>query len=273
MIEITDLSVRFGRTTALDGVSTRFERGECVLLAGANGSGKTTLLRSIAGVYFPRRGGVAIDGIPAGPETQKKTAYIPASLSMYDNLKMGEAIRLHRSFFPHFNYRGIGGLFFDLHKKTGALSRGQKTLFYLSLALSTSPDYLLIDDVIHFLDPHLRDIFLKTLLQLMEERELTVLIAAQSSTDLEGVLERVLLLDNGRIALDDTVENLRRSCVRIYADKHPAGPPVIFEKKWEAVKELYLYPFNPEAHPGVQAEHLTLGEILRAFIGGEYDVH
>lgn len=277
MIKISNLSVRFGKVKALDKIDLTIEKGECLLLAGANGSGKTTLLRSAAGVLFPGKGSIVIDGKKVGPATRRKTAYISSSLSLYNTVKLKEAVSLHASFYPGFTYREIGDFAFDMNRKVGALSKGEKTLFSLSLALSTSPDYLLVDDVIHFLDPHLREIFLKTILRLMEEEQLSVIIAAQSAVDIEGVLERVVVLDRGKIVLDDSVESLKRSFVRLYAESGdvPAGLPVVFQRDWEGMKELYIYPLPPgiKSTPSNRIEYLSLAEILRAFIGGEYDSH
>lgn len=272
MISVSELSVRFGRTAALDGVNLTIDKGECTLLAGPNGSGKTTLLRAIAGVLFYKNGRVSIERQEVGTRTREKTAYIPASLSMYDGLRLKDAVKLHKSFFPAFSYRGIADFVLDMNQYVQSLSRGEKTLFFLTLALSTSPDYLLIDDVIHFLDPHLREIFLSTLLQLIEEEQLSVIIAAQSPVDLEGILERVVVMDKGKVALDETVEDLKQSCVRLYTEIPPPDLPVIFKKEWEGMKELYIYPFEPHMKPEGRLEHLNLAEILRAFIGGEYGI-
>ncbi len=273
MIEISNLTVNFRKRRAIDNLSLGIKKGESVLLAGANGSGKTTLLRTTAGVLFPDRGGVWIDNQKVGHKTRKKTAYIPASISLYDGLKIKDAIKLHAGFYPDFSYREIGDYVFEVTQKIGTLSRGEKTLFFLSLALSSSPEYLLIDDVIHFLDPHLREIFLKTILQLIEDQQLAVIIAAQSSFEIEGILERVVILDKGRVFLDEAVEDLKRKFVKIYSEAPPENLPVVFCRHWPGMKELYLYPYKEELQVGDRIEYLSLPEILRAFIGGEYDSH
>lgn len=274
MIKVSGLHVYFRRTHALNGVDIKIKKGECLLLAGANGSGKTTLLRVISGVLSARSGRVAVDDIDVGAHTRQKTAYIPATLSFYDSLRLDEAIRLHASFYPEFSYREIGQLKLDMSRRAGSLSRGEKTLFFLSLALSSSPSYLLIDDVIHFLDPHLREIFLNTVMELMEEEGLSVVIAAQSAVDIEGVLERVVLLDRGKTVLDQPVDELKRKCIRLYTDtpgeKLPGTPPVIYQREWNGMNEVYIYPRNDRFKPEGLLDHLTLTEILRAFIGGEY---
>lgn len=277
MINVTDLQVRFGKKKALDGVNLTIEQGECLLLAGANGAGKTTLLRSLAGVLRAQSGKIIINNTSVGPLTQEKTAYIPASLSTYDHLKLSEAVTLHGSFYRHFHfsYREMGGFSLDMNRKIGSLSRGEKTIFFLSLALSTAPHYLLIDDVIHYLDPYLRDIFLNIIMQLLEEEQLAVIIAAQSAVDIEGVLERVTVLNRGKIVLDNSVETLKRTFVRIYTDKPLEDPeiatlPVVFQRDWAGMKELYVYPYETSTKLTGKLEYLTLTEILKAFIGGEY---
>lgn len=273
MIQISNLTITYRRKKAVDNLNLTIKKGESVLLAGPNGSGKTTLLRAAAGVLNSREGDVFIDDQKVGCTTRKKTAYIPASISFYDSLKIGEAIKLHASFYPAFSYKEIADYDFNHNQKIGTLSKGEKTLFFLSLSLSTQPEYLLIDDVIHFLDPHLREIFLKSILQLIEDEQMTVVIAAQSSFDIEGILERVVVLDKGKVFLDETVENLKQKFVKIYSQVLPDNLPVVFSRDWHGMKELFLYPYTPELKIEEKVEYLTLPEILRAFIGGGYDSH
>jgi len=273
MINILNLSVSYGKNKAVDNLNLEIKKGESILLAGANGSGKTTLLRSITGVLFPNVGKILIDGKRANCQSRKKTAYIPASISFYDSLSINGAVKLYTSFYKDFTYKEIGDYVFDGKRKIGSLSKGEKTLFFLSLALSTAPDYLLIDDVIHFLDPHLREIFLQSILRLIEEEQLSVIIAAQSSFDVEGILERILVLDKGKIILDQSVEYLKKTFVKIYTEKNNQNLPVIFSRQWEGLNELYIYPYSPELNIEEKIHYLALPEILRAFIGGEYGTH
>ena len=75
------------------------------------------------------------------------------------------------------------------------MSKGEKTIFFLSLALAAAPEYLFVDDVVHFLDPHLREVFLTSILQRIEEKRLTVIMASQSAFEIEGIPE----LDGNRL--------------------------------------------------------------------------
>lgn len=273
MIEIKNFTFKYGRRVALNQVDLTLKKGEISILAGANGAGKTTLLRSITGVLLSTKGKILIDNLKVGVKTKQKIAYIPASLSFYDDLRLKEAIKLHSSFYTNFSFRNIGEYRFDLNRKMGTLSKGEKTLFFLALTLSTSPEFLLIDDVIHYLDPHLRDIFVKIVLQLIEQETLGLIIATQSPLDIEGIVDRVIVMEKGKIALDEDVENLKRNFVKIFSREEPANIPIIFKKEYDDMKELYIYPYNNQFKIDTKIQYLNLSEILRAFIGGEYVHH
>lgn len=273
MIEISGFTFKYGTRVALDNINMTLKKGEITILAGANGAGKTTLLRAISGVLLCQRGKIRIDGVEVGAKSKQKTAYIPASLSFYDSFRLKDAIKLHSSFFKDFNYREIGGYRFDLNRKMGSLSRGEKTLFFLSLSLSSLREYLLIDDVVHYLDPHLRDIFLQSILQLIEEQKLGLVIATQSPLDIEGIIDRVIVMDKGKTLLDESVETLKRTFIKIYSSEEPDNLPVVFKKEYNGMKELYIYPFHGDIQIDTNIQYLDLSEILRAYIGGEYDRH
>lgn len=271
MINISNFTFKYGKQVALANLDLTIEKGEIAILAGANGAGKTTLLRAISGVLLSRRGKILIDNTDIGPKTKYKTAYIPASLSFYDSFRLKDALKVHSGFYNNFKYQEIGGYRFDMHRKIGSLSRGEKTLFFLSLSLSTSPEYLLIDDVVHYLDPHLRDIFLQSILQLIEEKKLGLVIATQSPLDIEGIIDRVIVLNKGKAILDESVETLKQSFIKVYSSEEPENLPVVFKKEYNGMKELYIYPYHGDIKIEAKIEYLDLTEILRAYIGGEYD--
>jgi ABC-2 type transport system ATP-binding protein len=273
MIQISELYVTYGKNRAIDSLSLTIESGESVLLAGANGSGKTTLLRVISGVLNPNEGDARVDRNKIGPGTQRKTAYIPASIGYYDSLNIRDAIAFHGSFYRDFFYKDLANVTVSRSRKVGSLSRGEKTLFFLALALASNPDYLLIDDVVHFLDPHLRELFLGTILQLIEERQLSVIVAAQSSFDIEGIFERVVIMNKGKIVVDEKVDTLKEKCVKIFSNSIPNHLPVVFSRHWQGINELFVYPYDTGLDCQEEVHHLRLPEILRAFIGGEYGSH
>ena len=121
MIQISGLSVQYGKNRAIDDLSLTIERGESVFLAGANGSGKTTLLRAISGVLIPNKDSIKIDQKRVGAVTRRKTAYIPTSIGLYDSLKLKDAIALHGSFYPNFTYIDLAGFSIGRSRRVGSL--------------------------------------------------------------------------------------------------------------------------------------------------------
>ena len=273
MIAIEKLSVRFGKVRAVDDLSLAIDKGESILLAGANGAGKTTLLRTLAGVLRARPGSIRYDGRKADHRTRKKIAYIPASISLYDGMTVKEAARMHAHFYGRSAAWTINGPIFLPGQKIASMSKGEKTIFFLSLALGAVPEYLFVDDVVHFLDPHLREVFLTSILRLIEEKQLTVIMASQSAFEIEGIPERVMVMEKGKVILDENVDMLKQKFVKFYGESIPGDIPVVFSRQWQNAKEMYVYPYQPELHRLDSVEHLSLTEILRAFIGGEYARH
>lgn len=273
MITIDKLSVHFGKIRAVDSLSLAVEKGESILLAGANGAGKTSLLRAMAGVLNASHGSIRYDGKKADHHARKKIAYIPATISLYDGMTVKEAARMHTHFYGQAAKWTIDGLTFPPGQKITSMSKGEKTIFFLSLALSALPEYLFVDDVVHFLDPHLREVFLTSILRLIEENQLTVIMASQSAFEIEGIPERVMIMEKGKIILDESVDMLKQKFVKFYGETIPDGIPVVFSRQWQNAREMYVYPYQPEIHRLDGIEHLNLTEILRAFIGGEYARH
>ena len=272
MIEIEKLSIRFGKARAVDGLDLAIDKGESILLAGANGAGKTTLLRALAGVLRARTGSIRYDGRQADHHSRKKIAYIPASISLYEGMSVKEAVRLHAHFYGRRADWTINGPF-PPGQKIASMSKGEKTIFFLSLALATAPEYLFVDDVVHFLDPHLREVFLASILRLIEEKQLTVIMASQSAFEIEGIPERIVVMEQGKVSLDENVDNLKQKFVKFYGESIPDNIPVVSSRQWQNAREMYVYPYQPEVHRLDNVEHLNLTEILRAFIGGEYARH
>jgi ABC-2 type transport system ATP-binding protein len=188
-------------------------------------------------------------------------------------MSVKEATRMHAHFYGRSPAWAVSGLSLPPGRKVASLSKGEKTVFFLSLALAAAPDYLFVDDVVHFLDPHLREVFLTAILRLIEEKQLTVIMASQSALEIEGIPERVLVMEKGRIILDANVDALKRSFVKFFGATVPRDVPVVFSRQWQNTREMYVYPYVPEIHRLEGVEHLNLAEILRAFIGGEYARH
>jgi len=210
MIGIKDLSFSYGKLKLFENFNLEVPEGEVCLITGINGVGKSTLLRLIAGALHPAGGDILFDE-KIGRDPRRKIGFISDILSLYESLTVARSIDFHMSVYNLSKYDNslIRHTKIGLDQKIKDLSTGQKTIFHLSLILSTEPEILLIDEIIHSIDAYLRRLFLEQLIQLQSERKLTILMVNLNFHDIEHIVERVILLKSGTIAVDEKIDDLK----------------------------------------------------------------
>jgi ABC-type multidrug transport system ATPase subunit len=271
ILYVSGLKVKIGKKTILDGIEVGFSRGECVLIAGANGAGKSTFLKCLAGVILPDKGDVSYtDGI--GPE---KIGFISDRLSLFENFTVKQGIDFHTRVFgiESFDTTLIDELRFDPAQRIKHLSAGERTLFNLSLVWSQQPQVLLIDEIIHVIDPFLRDKFLEAVIDLMDRCGTTVFMVNHTFSEIERIPERVLVMADGRFIVDEKSDVLAAKLKKVILNKEiPGEVPLIFSKEAVGTLEHYVYPFGLELKERFPFEYIDvdLNEIIKAFIGGQY---
>ena len=271
ILEARGLTVRYGRKYALRDLSVSFAPAEAVIIAGSNGAGKSTLLRCLAGAIVPDNGKI----ICGSGLTKAKIGFISDRLSLYENWTLGEAWRFHRKEFgiESAERPSIEGFSLEDGRRIKSLSVGERTLFHLTLLLAQRPAVLLIDEVVHGLDPFLREKFLETVIGAMDELKTAVVMVNHTLSDTAQIPERIMIMDGGRIILDERREDLLAKVKKIRGDAPlPAGWPILFETASEFRRERYIYPFPADARrePTLEIEDIGLDEIVKAFIGGAY---
>jgi ABC-type multidrug transport system ATPase subunit len=271
IIEVKNFSVRMGKKKILDKIDIEFQKGESVVIAGRNGSGKSTFLRCLANVMLPDRGEIVFcNGI-----TKEKIGFISDQLSLFEDYTVRQGIDFHSSVFniADFDYTLVDELKLEMNQKIKSLSMGQRTLFQLSLLLSQRPEILLVDEIIHTIDPYIREKFLETVIDLMGSSQTTVIMVNHTFSEIEKIPERVLVMEKGQFILDERTENLSEKIMKIESDsKIPEEIPCILKKETEFFKEYFIYPFNEELKKKFPYEYknLNLNDIVKAFVGGQY---
>jgi ABC-2 type transport system ATP-binding protein len=273
VITIQDISFRYDKTKVYEGFSLNIPEGQSCLISGINGVGKSTLLRLMAGVLQPDRGKIIYNS-KLGLSPKKKIGFISDRLSLYESLTVAQGINLHKSAFglDSFDDGLLKHLKIDETKRIKSLSIGQRTIYHLSLVLSARPEILLIDEIIHSIDPYLRKFFLDQLIRLLSERRMTIVTVNVNFHDIENMIDRVILLKSGRIAVDESIDDLKDKVKRVIAVRPPEGLPILSTGGSLDRPDYYIYPFREEYRRGIDGEiiDLNLTEIVAAFIGGEY---
>jgi len=221
MIEVKQLTKRFGKTAALDGLSIKIPTGSVYGLVGPNGSGKSTLLRHIAGVYRPDAGEVLVDGEPVFENTaaKGKVFFLPDDLWFLPRADLREMARFYQGVYPSFDRevydRLCQALPIDPEKKISGFSKGQRRQAALLLALSCRTQYLLLDEAFDGLDPVLRLMVKKLLAQEIEGRRATVVVSSHDLRELEDLCDHIGLLYQGGIRLERELDELKQGFCKV----------------------------------------------------------
>lgn len=273
MIEIKNLSFCYGKTKLFENFDLQISEGQVCLITGINGVGKSTLLRLMAGVLRPAEGEIVF-GEKLGDDPRRKIGFISDILSLYESLTVAQAIAYHKSVYniSSFDDSLIKLTKIRLGQKIKELSSGQRTILHLSLILSTEPDLLLIDEIIHSIDAYLRRVFLEQLVQLLTKRHITVVMVNLNFHDIEHLVERVILLKAGKIAVDEDIEALKTRVKKIVSESPPESQSILSHIDYSDHSEFFVYPFDEKSRGTIEGDvvDLDLTEIVTAFIGGEY---
>ncbi|WP_298375113.1 ABC transporter ATP-binding protein [uncultured Bradyrhizobium sp.] len=221
---VDDITVSYGRLTALRGVTLTVDEGEILFVTGPNGAGKSTLLNAIAGVVPPGSGSILIDGARitgAAPEDIARRGFslVPegrnvfGALTIEENLKVGTGMRADRKTIAgdlDRVYQEFPMLAERRHSPAGMLSGGQQQMLVIGRALMAAPRIMAIDEPSLGLAPKIIDQVYEILLRLRAQRKLTLLIVEQSSTRAMMTGGRMVLIRGGRIVLEGPAADMVR---------------------------------------------------------------
>ena len=223
MIEIRSLVKSFDGFRALDGLNLTVPDGAVYGLCGSNGAGKSTAIRHLAGILRQDSGEVLVGGkeVFENPELKGRIAYIPDEVFFYTQATIHDMMKLYRDVFPHFSkerFEKLGSAFeIDPKRLIRKLSKGMQKQVAFWLALSTTPDILLLDEPVDGLDPLMRRQICSVLLADVAERGTTVLVSSHNLRELEDVCDHVGIVDRGKMLLERSLSDLQENMVKIQA--------------------------------------------------------
>lgn len=215
MIDIAQVTKRFGRFVALRDVSLSIERGRVTGIIGPNGSGKSTLIKSILGLVTPTTGSITVNGymLDGSGEYRQWIGYMPQIARFPQDLKGHEVLamvkRLRRAT-PALERKLIDlfGLEHELPKRIRALSGGNRQKLSAVIGCMYDPELLIFDEPTAGLDP-LSCTRLKEYILSLRTKERTVLITTHIMSDLEELADDVVLLLEGKVRFAGSVRDLK----------------------------------------------------------------
>jgi len=203
MLEVKNISKRYGSKLVLDDVSIHFETGRISCLLGLNGVGKSTMMKVIMGLIPVNKGEVLLDGERVSNKNIDKLAYIP-DVPIYD---LGQTVtanlEIARVMYPNFDMkkatRMISFLKLPADKKLRALSKGNLARFNLIVGLCQNAKYVLLDEPFSGIDVFTREAFIKALKWEFLVEGQTVIITTHEIDEVQDIADHVILLEEGRV--------------------------------------------------------------------------
>lgn len=218
MIEVRDVTRRFGSSTALADVSFVVRSGEIVALLGPNGAGKTTASRIIAGILAPTDGDAIVDGISVRTNADRVRArcgLVTDSPALYERMTLRSYLTYFAALYdvPTAGRRiadlvELLGLTGVLDRRLAAFSRGMKQKAAIARALLHEPPVLLLDEPATALDPEMAQT-LRELIVSLRAQHRAILLCTHDLDEAQRISDRVVIVDRGRIVREGPTEELR----------------------------------------------------------------
>lgn len=235
IIELKNLTRRYGKVEAVNGLSLTVQPGRCYGFFGRNGAGKTTTIKCLLNLLRPDSGVVRVFGLdPQRQEVAIKSrlSYVPDSVAFYPWMSVSQALEFLASFRPNWNReleRDLLNRFnLDASQKASQLSRGQKTQLALIGAVCPEPELLLLDEPTSGLDPIVRREFIQTVIgayHAAQPERRTVFVSTHLISEFEGLIDEFTIIEQGRELLtmpaDDARDRFRKIRAR-FAQPPPA---------------------------------------------------
>ena len=260
MIEVINVTKKFGSHKALDQVNMHVPKGAIYGLVGPNGAGKSTIIRHITGAYRQDAGEIRVKGeiVYENALIKSHMAYIPDDIFYFTQANLNDMMRFYKDLYPSFDQELFGNLqecFPTVHRKhtIRRLSKGMQKQAAFWLAICCRPQLLILDEPVDGLDPVMRRQVWSLLMSDVAQNGTTVLVSSHNLRELEDVCDHVGIMHHGRLILEKSLDDLQGSVSKIQ---------VAFEGE-----EL------PELPNGMDILHRTqAGRVHTLIIRGEQDM-
>lgn len=274
-----NLTRKFGDTTALNGVNLCLDEPKIYGLLGRNGAGKTTLLRLITNYIQPTEGTITLDEQNVWEnEKAQHQIFLVTETSYFAEMNAHKLIQLMSEIYPSFDKQQCldyaKRFELDLNKKYTALSTGYKSVLRAVLSLSVHTPFLFLDEPTLGMDAFHRELFYKLLIESYSESPSCILLSTHLISEVEGLLENVIILDHGKVLIDESSEQLLAQgyCVsgRISdVDDYCSGKNVIGSSVVGGLKTTAVLGEREQVSDTLEVTGLSLQQLFVQLVGSE----
>ena len=247
MLEMRNVTKKFGEFRALDDLSMTVPKGAVYGLVGPNGAGKSTAIRCLLGVYRPEAGTVTMEGLPVYENTGVKSRIgsIPDDVFYFPSATMEDMRKFYRGIYPAFDDALFEKLYdaFRLPKKSPIrrFSKGMQKQAAFHLTVCTRPEVLVLDEPVDGLDPVMRRQVWSLILSDVAQNGTTVLISSHNLRELEDICDHVGIMDHGKMLLERSLADMQGAThkVQLVGDV-PEGLDILHESASGRLRTLIV---------------------------------
>lgn len=288
-IRITDLTVRYGRTIAVDHASLSVAKGGVYALVGRNGAGKSSLVRCLLGQQKPQHGSVALFGEDSWSRRaalMQRIGVVTEDADAPPEMSVGAIARFCSRLYDKWDQDSVDARLrtfgVPITSRFGSLSKGQKKQVSLAMALAVTPELLVLDDPTLGLDVVARKSLFEEVIGDLADRGTTIFITTHDLSGVETFADRVGMMEHGKLVLDEDVDALKSRFRRIRFAAQPVAidtsilrPAVM--RSWGGGAEAIVSNYDDLAFErmrsasnigAAEVEAMSLEEIFIAIAGG-----
>ena len=212
LLECIGVEKNYGNKKVLQGIDLQLEEGRIIGLLGKNGTGKSTLLKLINDLLTLDGGTILFQGKPIGVESKKRISFLSERTYLDKSMKVVQVVDYFSDFYEDFDAgkakRLLQDLSLDENMRLSKMSKGMQEKVQLVLVMSRKADLYILDEPLGGVDPATRDYILDTILTNFNPGA-SVLISTHLISDIERILDDVIFIDDGKIALKENCDELR----------------------------------------------------------------
>ena len=221
MIKLEGVTKTFEDFVAVDNIDLTIGKGSVYGLLGSNGAGKSTILRMLSGVYKVDSGKVLVDGeeVYNNPSAKEKVFFVNDETIQFTNYTLKELVNYYSLFYPNFSKEKFDALLsvvnLPLDKKLSTFSKGMKRQAVVICALACQPEYLLLDEAFDGLDPTMRIIVKRMIVDSMIDRDMTAIISSHNLKEIDDFCDTVGMLHKGKIVFNKELDSVKGNIHKI----------------------------------------------------------
>lgn len=221
LIKVNGVTKKLGLKKVLNNITINLDKSSITGLIGMNGAGKSTLLRTICGVYKPDCGCVTLNDkiVYENPSVKSKIFFVPDYPYFFNNATLESMACIYSKVYPKWNNNTFTNLIsllsIDKKSKIVHMSKGLQRQCALILALSSGAKCLLLDEIFDGLDPVIRNLVKKLLIDEITVNETSILISSHNLRELEDICDHIELVNNGKLVLEDDINELKSNLHKI----------------------------------------------------------